>query len=185
MARDNLPNGWTQESVDKFWDTLTGDKKHKVTECMKKMEGKVDNTGAFCGSLGSAVGYRAASIDSGAKSALIDFVDYIKEVIDKHYKDSFPSLDQPEISISWGNRYAKIVEKRLGNTSVFGFVDLTNGNILMAASWKAPAKGVRGNIYDKSTWKKAVTPYGMAYLRSASVMKVAARWMQARVKPAS
>lgn len=47
----NLPKGWTQDSVKKFWDTLTGDVKHKVTKCMKEMEGKVDDTGAFCGSL--------------------------------------------------------------------------------------------------------------------------------------
>lgn len=60
-AWDKLPPGWTQESVQSFWDSLTGDVKHKVTKCMKEMEGKVDDTGAFCGSLGSAVGYRAAS----------------------------------------------------------------------------------------------------------------------------
>jgi len=67
-AWENLPPGWTQESVQSFWDSLTGDVKHKVTKCMKEMEGKVDNTGAFCGSLGAAVGYRAAS--SGKNASL-------------------------------------------------------------------------------------------------------------------
>ena len=43
-----LPNGWTNESVKKFWDSLTGEKKHKVTECIEKMDGKVPNPGAFC-----------------------------------------------------------------------------------------------------------------------------------------
>lgn len=65
-AWENLPPGWTQESVQSFWDSLTGDVKHKVTKCMKQMEGKVDNTGAFCGSLGAAVGYRAASSKNNA-----------------------------------------------------------------------------------------------------------------------
>ena len=50
-----LPKGWTQESVDKFWGTLTGDVKHKVTKCMEQMKGKVDDTGAFCGSLADKV----------------------------------------------------------------------------------------------------------------------------------
>lgn len=52
---NKLPKGWTDESVRKFWETMTGDVKHKVTKCMKKMEGKVDNTGAFCGSLADKI----------------------------------------------------------------------------------------------------------------------------------
>lgn len=43
-----LPKGWTGDSVHKFWDSLTGDVKHKVTKCIKKMEDKMDNPGAFC-----------------------------------------------------------------------------------------------------------------------------------------
>ena len=47
-----LPKGWTDESVRKFWDNLTSAApKHKVTECIKQMEGKFDNPGAFCGGL--------------------------------------------------------------------------------------------------------------------------------------
>jgi hypothetical protein len=60
-AWGNLPEGWTDESVQSFWDSITGDVKHKITKCMKQMEGKVTDTGAFCGSLASQVGYRAAS----------------------------------------------------------------------------------------------------------------------------
>ena len=50
-----LPKGWTQKSVEKFWESMTGEVKHKVTKCMKEMEGKVDDTGAFCGSLADKV----------------------------------------------------------------------------------------------------------------------------------
>lgn len=52
-----LPKGWTQDSVEKFWNTLTGDNKHKVTKCIKQMEGKggVDDPGAFCASLADKV----------------------------------------------------------------------------------------------------------------------------------
>jgi hypothetical protein len=48
---EKLPKGWTAESVKKFWDSLTGDVKHKVTKCIKLMDGKVDNPEAFCASL--------------------------------------------------------------------------------------------------------------------------------------
>jgi len=47
-----LPKGWTDASRMKFWDTLTSAApKHKVTECIKRMTGKVGNPGAFCASL--------------------------------------------------------------------------------------------------------------------------------------
>ncbi len=48
---ENYPKGWTKESAKKFWESLTGDKKHKRTACMKAMEGKLDEPGAFCQSL--------------------------------------------------------------------------------------------------------------------------------------
>jgi len=48
----NLPKGWTDESVRKFWDTMTkGAPKHPVTKCIKEMDGKVGDPGAFCGGL--------------------------------------------------------------------------------------------------------------------------------------
>jgi len=52
---ETLPKGWTDDSVKKFWKSLTGENKHKVTKCMKKMEGKFDDPGAFCASLADKV----------------------------------------------------------------------------------------------------------------------------------
>jgi len=50
--RGPLPKGWTDASRMKFWDTLTSAApKHKVTECIKRMDGKVDDPGAFCAAL--------------------------------------------------------------------------------------------------------------------------------------
>jgi len=48
---NSLPKGWTEESVKKFWDSTVGDVKHPVTKCIKKMEDKMDDPGAFCSSL--------------------------------------------------------------------------------------------------------------------------------------
>ena len=51
-AWDNLPEGWTSKSVQKFWDSLTGNApKHKVSACIRKMDGKIEDPGAFCASL--------------------------------------------------------------------------------------------------------------------------------------
>lgn len=47
-----LPKGWTEESVKKFWDSLTDRApKHPVSRCIREMDGKVSNPGAFCGGL--------------------------------------------------------------------------------------------------------------------------------------
>jgi hypothetical protein len=44
-----LPKGWTEESVKKFWGTVTkGNPKHPVTECISRMKGKMDNPAPFC-----------------------------------------------------------------------------------------------------------------------------------------
>jgi len=50
-AWDKKPKGWTDDSLEKYWKSLTGDRKHKITACMKKMKDKIDNPGAFCASL--------------------------------------------------------------------------------------------------------------------------------------
>lgn len=54
----NLPPGWIKESLRSFWNELTGDRKHKVSACMKKIEGVpgIDNPGAFCNSLAQELG---------------------------------------------------------------------------------------------------------------------------------
>ena len=52
-----MPKGWTDESRKKFWETLTGDNKHKVTKCIKRMGDKpgIDDPGAFCAALADRV----------------------------------------------------------------------------------------------------------------------------------
>ena len=55
---ETLPKGWTEKSLKSFWSKLTGDRAHKITACIKKMKGKVDDPGAFCGGLASRLGKR-------------------------------------------------------------------------------------------------------------------------------
>jgi hypothetical protein len=51
-----MPKGWTDESRKKFWESLTGrSPKHKVTACIKRMEGNVSDAGAFCAALADRV----------------------------------------------------------------------------------------------------------------------------------
>ena len=60
-----------------------------------------------------------------------------------------------------GKRYIRITCDR----SVHAFVDKTNGDVLKPASWKAPAKHARGNIFDAKNGLGSMGPFGPAYLR--------------------
>lgn len=46
---DKLPKGWTQDSLDKFWKSVTKENPdHPVSACIEKMKGKLDSPEAFC-----------------------------------------------------------------------------------------------------------------------------------------
>lgn len=78
------------------------------------------------------------------------------------------------IEVQVGQKYARIVRReKWGDNPVTGgsahcFIDLSNGNILKAASFKVPAKQVRGNIFELDFdigIGRAVGEFGAAYLR--------------------
>lgn len=46
-AWESSPPGWGEGSKKKLWDSLGG----SVKDCMKKMKGRVDDSGSFCASL--------------------------------------------------------------------------------------------------------------------------------------
>lgn len=105
------------------------------------------------------------------KKAVEMFVKGVQKMVDDEFKRNFKNLKSPVISYKKGGRYYKIIRKeRSGSgTSVFGFIDgkegPTFGDVLKAASWKAPAKHARGNVFDGTWGLKHVTSYGVAYLR--------------------
>lgn len=58
------------------------------------------------------------------------------------------------VAIQHGNRYSKIIklDSNGEDSSIWCFID-HDGSILKPASYRAPAKHARGNIYDSATWK--------------------------------
>ncbi len=99
--------------------------------------------------------------------ALRVFVEGCQNIHTDYMAREFRSLNPDVISVKIGKRYAKVirthVESELG--SVHCFVDRINGDVLKAASWKAPAKHARGNIFDEHDGLKNMNEYGPAYLR--------------------
>lgn len=86
---------------------------------------------------------------------------WLQAETDQYYKKNFSNLEPKKFSFSRGRNYIKIIED---NRSVYCFVNTKNGDILKAASWNAPAKHARGNIFERDSWKNC-GPYGPAYLR--------------------
>jgi len=61
----------------------------------------------------------------------------------------------------YGRKYIRLVTE---TQSAFLFIDMATGDILKSASWKSPAKGVRGSVFDENfSWGKGVGPYGAAH----------------------
>lgn len=94
-----------------------------------------------------------------------------------YMKANFPNNPKEVLTAEFGTRYIKIlkvsetkdeVTHKPISSSAWAFIDRTNGDVLKPASWKAPAKGARGNIFDESNGLKTMGPYGPAYLRGPS-----------------
>jgi hypothetical protein len=60
-------------------------------------------------------------------------------------------------------RYCRVVtvEKKDGSRCIAGVIDMTNGDVLKAETWKRPAKGARGNLYDAQGGLGRVNRYGV------------------------
>lgn len=68
----------------------------------------------------------------------------------------FDMAKLPTYDVSYGKKFAKIAVTSYGQKSVHCFVEISTGDIYKAATWSAPAKGVRGNI---SNEKKPLLGY--------------------------
>ena len=74
-------------------------------------------------------------------------VEYHREQIDKLCEGE----NVPEVYINTLRKYHKIIMKDYNQNHVHLFVDKVTGDVYKAASWKAPAKGVRYNLLDDTS----------------------------------
>lgn len=85
-------------------------------------------------------------------------------VSDAYTAKNFSDLRNDVLSIEPGRKYAKVVRESYGSRHAFCFIDLATGDILKAASWRAPAKHPRGNIFAPNP-TAGIGSYGADYLR--------------------
>lgn len=101
------------------------------------------------------------------KTALDRFVTQAQAILDASYSPDYLDIFKETLAAEPGKRYVRIVRRNHNgeNRSAHCFVDMTNGDILKAASWKTPAKHARGNIFSVDHASTSVSAYGAHYLR--------------------
>lgn len=106
------------------------------------------------------------------------FIPALQQLIDAHFAANLSPLQSPEITVEYGQTYAKIIRSDrpagTGGRSVHAFIALgavntknitaQPGDILKPANWKAPAKHARGNVFNAYPIQ-GVGVYGCEYRR--------------------
>jgi len=101
--------------------------------------------------------------------ALVQYVKLLQDKTTEHFAKHYPSLDVPEYQVASGKKFHKIVRvEKDGHQSVHSFVDQAD-NLYKAASWAAPAKGIRYNLNtDMPKLREVIDPFG-SYLYKRGV----------------
>lgn len=107
---------------------------------------------------------------------LDEFVADCQAMIDKHFKEDFPTQSKKIAIRPGGKKYIAIDVMRddkaesiwafiaVGDGHSKGMGHYKKGDIFKSASYKTPAKHARGNIFDDAKGMEHVTSYGPAYL---------------------
>lgn len=105
---------------------------------------------------GRALDSREATLED-----VMAFVVRCQTLIDNYMQQSFPNNAREVLTVKKGSRYFRIFK----GGSAYAFIDRFNGDVLKPATYKAPARHSRGNIFDENQGMKFMGPYGPAYLR--------------------
>lgn len=110
-------------------------------------------------------------MNSEIADAIDAFVDALQVRINAKYAKHYPNLTPDVVHVEAGRKYAKIVKasptgmKGFSNRTVHCFIEMSTGDIYKSASWKAPAKHVRGSVLTEDHGMSAVDEYGAHYMR--------------------
>lgn len=84
------------------------------------------------------------------------FLEELQKQMQDYYSSNFPNSETKiQLSLELGKKYGRIVRSDNGlSRCSIGFIDRETGDIYKSASWKAPAKGIRGHVNNppKPSW---------------------------------
>lgn len=95
------------------------------------------------------------AIQTVTAEILTSFSAQLQTMVTSECERIFPgNTSNHTISFEIGRKYARLITSTHGQRSCYGFVDMTNGDLMKSASWKAPAKNfARGNIFSAEPLK--------------------------------
>ena len=106
--------------------------------------------------------------------AFIAWLAACNKLRDEYNAKTFPNNPRETLIASVGTRYIRIEQVSVNlnpatgkpnSCSAWAFIDRTNGDVLKAASFKTPAKGSRGNIFNPDNGMTRISSYGPEYNR--------------------
>jgi len=94
------------------------------------------------------------------------YIEMVQDKMNAYWEQmNFTHSDPDNITVDYGNKYARVVHQNGAQRAVHTFVNMINGDILKSGSWKAPApNGVRGNIFEDDFGASRVNEYGASYI---------------------
>lgn len=99
-----------------------------------------------------------------------------QNLINFYFAENYSNLKPPTLITNDGSKLIKIVKADGTSHSAWAFVAVkdfttktlgyvTRGDIFKPASWKAPAKHARGNLFNEDEGMGRIGPYGPNYLK--------------------
>lgn len=79
---------------------------------------------------------------------MVEWVKHADQLIADYWAKNSYKHPRHTLELMFNTKYARIAAVGDdGHRSAWGFIDMSNGDVLMSAGWKAPAKHARGNIF--------------------------------------
>lgn len=101
------------------------------------------------------------------EAAVNKFVKGVQDKMNTYWTDmKYTFAPAPTITWEFAPKYIRVWKIEQNGKSIHTFIDATTGNVLKAASWKAPVKtNPRSNVFDADCGLSGVTHFGAVYLR--------------------
>ncbi len=100
----------------------------------------------------------------GYDEALESFLTGVEKIIHHHAKVlGYKDMESNKVIHESGIKYDKVFRKDATSKNIYCFIERSTGNILKPATFKVPAKGARGNLFDETNGLKRMSTFGPEY----------------------
>lgn len=126
----------------------------------------------------SNVSYDVETGDAEFDKLVVAFLDKCQRITDRQRDEWYPNTTRTMIKANLTPKYVKVVREDMdgnsgsvhcfiarGDSTTRGLGLVRKGDVLKPASYKVPAKGARGNLFDENGGTGRMGPYGPGYNR--------------------